>query len=81
MENYRLKNYQKNLKLYTKMNKKIIKFHATEIENYKFYQHKSPTLRDNIDINKIVVPNKALLVKRNWNILLAIKIRKEIRPP
>ena len=47
------------------MNKKIIKFDATETENYKFYQHKSPTLRDNIDINKIVVPNKALLVKRN----------------
>ena len=47
------------------MNKKIIKFYATEIENYKFYQHKNPTLRDNIDINKIVVPNKALLVKRN----------------
>ena len=37
------------------MDKKTIKFNNTEIEKYKFHQHKSPFSIDNIDINKIVV--------------------------
>ena len=37
------------------MDKKIIKFDNTEIEKYKFQQHKSPISIDNIDIKKIVV--------------------------
>ena len=40
------------------MDKKVIKFGDTEIEKHKFHQHKSPILRNNIDINKIVVSNK-----------------------
>ena len=47
----------------------------TEIEKYKFHQHKSPILIDDIDINKIVVPNK---VKRALNILLARKMLKKL---
>ena len=37
------------------MDKKIIKFDNTEIEKYKFQQHKSPISIDNIGIKKIVV--------------------------
>ena len=40
------------------MDKKIIKFDDTEIEEYEFHQHKSPISINNIDINKIVVFNK-----------------------
>ena len=50
-----LKNHQKKLKLYIKINKKIIKFHDTEIEKYKFHQHKSLISIDKIDINEMVV--------------------------
>ena len=39
------------MKIYTKS----IKLGDTEIEEDKFLQYKSPTLIDNIDINKIVV--------------------------
>ena len=34
------------------MDKKIIKFDNTEIEKYKFQQHKSPISIDNIGIKK-----------------------------
>ena len=37
--------------------KKIIKFDDTEIEEYKFYQNKSPILIKDIHINKLVVSN------------------------
>ena len=39
------------------MDKKIIKFDNTEIEEYEFHQHKSPIPINYIDIN----PNKAEL--------------------
>ena len=42
------------------MDKEIIKFDDTEIEEYKFHQHKSPILINDIDINKIVVPNNEI---------------------
>ena len=37
------------------MDKKIIKFDDTEIEEYKFHQNISPISINDIDINKIVV--------------------------
>ena len=37
------------------MDQKIMKFDDTEIEEYKFYQHNSPILINEIDINEIVV--------------------------
>ena len=39
------------------MDKKLIKFDGTEIEEYEFHQYKSAISINNIDINKIVVPN------------------------
>ena len=55
MENYKLKKILKNWKPYTKMDKKIIKFDGNETEEYKFHQHRSPILINDIDINNIVV--------------------------
>ena len=40
------------------MDKKIINFEDTDFEKYKFHQYKIPILINDIDINKIVAPNK-----------------------
>ena len=42
------------------MDREIIKFDDTEIVEYKFHQHKSPISINDIDINKIVVPNNKI---------------------
>ena len=57
-----------------KMEKMIIKFGDIEIEKQKFHQHIRPISIKNIDINKIVVSNKSILVKRVSNISLSIKM-------
>ena len=40
------------------MDKKIIKFDDTEIEEFQFHQYKSPISINNIDIKKMIVSNK-----------------------
>ena len=40
------------------MDKRIIKFDETKIEEYKFHQSISPVSINDIDINKMVVSNK-----------------------
>ena len=40
------------------MKKTIIKFAEIEIQKQKCYQHKGPTSTKNMDINKILVPDK-----------------------
>ena len=40
------------------MDKKIIEFDDTKIEEYVFNQYKNPISINDIDINKIVVSNK-----------------------
>ena len=40
------------------MDKKIIKFDDTEVEDYEFYQYKSPISINNIDTNEIAVSIK-----------------------
>ena len=47
------------------MDKKIIKFDGTEIEEYKFHEYKSPISINNIGNNRIVVSNKFPLGKQN----------------
>ena len=47
------------------MDKKIIKFHDTEIEKYKFHQNKRAISIDNIDVSKIVVFNKISFAKND----------------
>ena len=60
------------------MDKKIIQFDDTEIEKYKFRQYESSILIGNIDINKIVVLNMVSFGKKDFNILVAIEILKEL---
>ena len=48
------------------MDIQIIKFDDTEIEKYKFHQHKSHFSIGNIDINKIVVPIKVFFDKKEF---------------
>ena len=47
------------------MNKKIIKFDDTGIEEYEFHQYKSHISINAIDINKIVVSCKFLFGKQD----------------
>ena len=53
------KKIMKKLKPCIQLDKKIIKFHETEIEEYQFYQYKIPISINDIDINKILVSNKS----------------------
>ena len=62
------------------MDKKIIKFDDTEIEEYKFHQYKSPTSINNIDIKKIVVSNKVPFGKQDFRYFIGYKNNKRIRP-
>ena len=58
------------------MDKKIIKFDDTKIEEYEFHQYESPILINDTDINAMVVSNKfsILLVNKILNISLVTKI-------
>ena len=58
------------------MDKKIIKFHDTEIQKYKFHQYKIPLLINNIDINKIVVSNKFPIDKQDFKYFIGYKDNK-----
>ena len=61
------------------MDKKIIKCDNTEIEKYKFHQHKVPILINNIDINRIVVSNKVSFGKKDFTYFISYKDAKRIR--
>ena len=77
MYNFRLKNLKK-LKPYIKMDKKIIKFDGTEIDEYEFYQYKNLISIINIDINAIVVSKKFTLGKQDFKYFIGNKDNKEI---
>ena len=62
------------------MDKKIIKFDDTEIEEYEFHPYKSPVLLDDIDINEIVVSNKFPFGKQDFKYFIGFNDNKEIRP-
>ena len=55
------------------MNKKIIKFDDTEIEEYKFYQNRSPISINDIDINKIIISSKLLCCKHVFKYFIGYK--------
>ena len=62
------------------MDKKITKFDDNEIEEYKFHQNKSPIVRNEIDINKIVVSNKFPFGKQDFKYFIGYKDSEENRP-
>ena len=55
------------------MDKKNIKFGDTEIEKYKFHQHKAPISINKIDFNKIVVSNKVSFSKKDFKYFIGYK--------
>ena len=56
----------------------MIKFADTEIEKYKFHQHKSPISVNNIDINKIIVSNKVSFCKKDFTYFIGFKDAKNV---
>ena len=60
------------------MDKNIVKFEETEIEEFKFHQYKSPILINDIDINEIIVSNEFPFDNKMLNILLVTKIIKKL---
>ena len=61
------------------MDKNIRKFGDTENEKHKIHQHKSPILINKIDINEIVVFNKASFGKKGFKYFTAFKHGKKVR--
>ena len=57
-----------------KMDKKNISFNDTEIKKYKFQRHKSSILISNVDIDKMVISNKAPFSKKDLNTSFVTKI-------
>ena len=55
------------------MNKKVIKFDSTEIEEFEFHQYKSPISINDIDNNKLVVSNKLPFGKQDFKYLIGYK--------
>ena len=78
MENYRLKRRYKNLKVYIKIEKTIVKFGGIEIEKPKFYEYKRPISIKNIDLNKIVVSFKASFSKKGFKYFIGYEDAKKI---
>ena len=58
------------------MYKKIINFGNTEVEKHKFHQNKSAIPINNVDINKIVVSNKASFDKKDFKSFIGYKDAK-----
>ena len=62
------------------MYQKVTKFDDTVIKKYNFHQNKNPISIDDIDINKIVVPNKYCFGKQDFVYSVGYKDDKKIRP-
>ena len=60
------------------MEKIIIKFDDIKIAKQKYHQDKRPISIKNVNIDKIIVCNKVLLVKKDLNILLAMKMPEKL---
>ena len=68
------------MKVYIKIDKKLITFSDAEIENHQFHQHKRPILISTTDINKILVSNKVFFGVKGFKYFIGYKDRKEKRP-
>ena len=60
------------------MNKKIIKFVGTEIEEYEFLHYKSPASIKNINIDKIVVFSKFPFGKQEFRYFIGYKDNRKL---
>ena len=55
------------------MDKKIINFDDTEIEEFEFHEYKSPILINDINIDKIVVSDKLPFGKQDFKYFIGYK--------
>ena len=62
------------------MEKTFIKFGDIEIEKQKFFQHKSPIVMNNINVNKILVCNKVCFGKKGFKYFIHYKHAKKLDP-
>ena len=62
-----------------KMGKENVMFGNIEVEKHKFYQHKSPISIADVDISKILVPNKAPFYKKCFKNFIGYKDGKKGR--
>ena len=62
------------------MDKKVIKFDDTKIEECEFHQYESSISINDRDINEIVVSNKFPFGKQDFKYFTGYKANKEIRP-
>ena len=67
------------MKVYIKIDKKIIKFRDTEIKKQKFHQPKSIISINNINIKKIVESDKVSFDKKGFKHFIGYKDSKKIR--
>ena len=62
------------------MDKKIVTFYETEIEEYEFHQYKSSISINDKDISEMVVSNKFPFGKQDFKYFIGYKYNKKIRP-
>ena len=55
------------------MDKEVIKFGDTKIEEYKFHQHEIPISINDIDTNKVVVSSELPFGKQDFNYFIGYK--------
>ena len=60
--------------MHTKDEQNNLTFGDIKIGKHKFHYDKSPVLKDDIDINKVLVPNKVSPGKENIKTLLVTKV-------
>ena len=66
------------MKVYIKIEKMFIKFGNIEIEKQKLHKHERPISIKNIDINRILVPNKVSFGKKGFNYFIRYKDAKKL---
>ena len=70
----------KKIKPYLKIDKKLISFDNTEIEECKFHQNKIPISIKDIDINNTVVSNVLPFGKQDLKYFIGPKDSEKMRP-
>ena len=60
------------------MEKTIINFSGSKMQKQKCHQHKGPISIKNVDIDKVIVPNKVPFGKKGFKVLLVRKMIKRL---
>ena len=74
----KVKSYYKFITIY-KTGKEIIMFGNIEVEKQKFHQSKRPIWINNMDISKIVVPNRVPFGKKDFKYFVGYEEDKKVR--